>query len=226
MRNDDGHCLRVSHFLVVWYVTGEKKIKKYMNANKIAYKLDKAHEGIFELVELFPGFMDRWTTEGWEDALGTAIWWYAQSNSGSPAVDQGIVTAQIAMECLSYEYCVRERTLVSKQGFEQLWASDRYRLLLRSLDIPIEIPDAAAALTSANRRRKKKWADGPHALTEIRNRLVHGGRKGAQLQGECYVDAWLLATRLLELCMLAICSFKGECWNRMTGVKEPVPWAR
>ena len=48
MRNDDGHCLRVSHFLVVWYVTGEKKIEKHMNANKIEYKLDKAHEGIFE----------------------------------------------------------------------------------------------------------------------------------------------------------------------------------
>ena len=176
------------------------------------------------LVELFPGFMDRWTTEGWEDALATAIWWYAQANSGSPAVDQGIVTAQIAMERLSYEYCVRERTLVSKQGFEQLRASDRYRLLLRSLDIPIEIPDAAAALTSA--KRKEKWADGPHALTEIRNSLVHGGRKGAQLQGQCYVDAWLLATRILELTILALCSFKGECWNGMTGLKEPVPWAR
>ena len=176
------------------------------------------------LVELFPGFMDRCTTEGWEDAIGTAIWWYAQSNSGSPAVDQGIVTAQIAMERLSYEYCVRERTLISKQGFEQLRASDRYRLLLRSLDIPIEIPDAAAALTSA--KGKEKWADGPHALTEIRNSLVHGGRKGAQLQGQSYVDAWLLATRILELTILALCSFKGECWNGMTGLKEPVPWAR
>ena len=59
MRNDDGHCLRVSHFLVVWYVTGEKKIEKYMNANKIEYKLDKAHEGIFELSSLSSPSGDR-----------------------------------------------------------------------------------------------------------------------------------------------------------------------
>ena len=48
------------------------------------------------LAEVFSGFMDRWAMDGWEDALQTAIWWYAQANSGSPAIDQGIVTAQIA----------------------------------------------------------------------------------------------------------------------------------
>ena len=175
------------------------------------------------LVELFPGFMDRWKTEGWGDALGSAIWWYAQAISGPPIADQGIVAAQIAMERLSYEYCVRERALVSEQGFEKLWVSDRFRLLLRSLDVPIEIPGAAKALTSAS--RKEKWVDGPHALTEIRNRLVHSGRKRAQLEGQCYVDAWLLATQLLELTILALCSFKGEVSNGMTGLKEPVPWA-
>ncbi len=175
------------------------------------------------LVELFPGFMDRWKTEGWGDALGSAIWWYAQAISGPPIADQGIVAAQIAMERLSYEYCVRERALVSEQGFEKLWVSDRFRLLLRSLDVPIEIPGAAKALTSAS--RKEKWVDGPHALTEIRNRLVHSGRKRAQLEGQCYVDAWLLATQLLELTILALCSFKGEFSNGMTGLKEPVPWA-
>ena len=176
------------------------------------------------LVELFPGFMDRWMTEGWGDALGSAIWWYAQAISSPLTADQGIVAAQVAMERLSYEYCVRERALVSEQGFKKLWVSDRYRLLLRSLDVPIEIPDAAKTLISAS--KKEKWVDGPHALTEIRNRLVHSGRKRAQLQGECYVDAWLLATRLLELTVLALCSFKGEYSNGMTGLKEPVPWAR
>ena len=176
------------------------------------------------LAELFPGYMDRWTTQGWDDALGAAIWWYAQANSGSPAVDQGIVSAQIAMERLSYEYCVRDRTLVSEYGFEQLRPSDRYRLLLRSLNVPIEIPDAAKALTSAS--KKEKWVDGPHALTDIRNRLVHSGRKKAHLEGQCYVDAWLLATRLLELTILALCSFNGEFSNGMTGLNERVPWAR
>ena len=175
------------------------------------------------LAKLFPGFMDKWTIDRWQDALRTAIWWYAHANSGSLAVDQGIVSAQIAMERLSYEFCVYERGLVSKDGFERLPAADQYRLLLASLDIPIEIPDSATSLASAS--REYNWTDGPHALTHIRNGLVHGGRNQARLEDECYMEAWLLSTWLLELTILAICGFQDEHWNRLTGAKEQVPWA-
>ena len=176
------------------------------------------------VVELFPGFMDRWTTDGWDDALGTAISWYAQANSGFPTANQRIVAAQIAMERLSYEYCVCEQALVRENDFKHGRASNRYRCLLGPLGVPIEIPGAAKALTSA--RKREKWEDGPHALTEIRNRLVHSGKKRAPLQRQCYVDAWLLATQLLELTILALCNFKGEYSNGMTGWNERVPWAR
>ena len=176
------------------------------------------------LAEVFPGFMDRWALDGWEDALQTAIWWYAQANSGSPAIDQGIVTAQIATERLSYEYCVCERALVSKGGFEKLPAADRYRLLLSSLDIPIKMPSAAKSLVAAS--SAGSWTDSPQALTEIRNKLVHAGRRGTKLEADGYVEAWLLATWLLELTILALCNFKGEYWNRVNSVKEPVPWTR
>ena len=182
------------------------------------------HRDVEALAEVFPGFMDRWAVDGWKDALRTAIWWYALANSGSPAIDQRIVTAQIAMERLSYEYCVRERALVSKQGFEKLPAADRYRLLLRSLDIPITMPNAAKKLVAVSNERN--WTDSPQALTEIRNNLVHAGRRGIELDGDGYIEAWLLATWLLELTILALCDFKGEYWNRVSSVKEPVPWAR
>ena len=182
------------------------------------------HRDVEALEELFPGFMDRWTMDGWEDALRTGIWWYAQANTGSPAIDQGIVTSQIAMERLSFEYCVRERALVSKDGFEKLAAADRYRLLLRSLDIPIAMPATGKSLVAASKARN--WTDTPQALTEIRNNLVHAGRRGTKLEGDGYLEAWLLATWLLELTILALCNFKGEYWNRVSGEKEPVPWAR
>lgn len=177
------------------------------------------------LAEAFRGFMDRWWgTNGWDDALQTAIWWYAQANSGTPAIDQGIVTTQIAMERLSYEYCVEERSLVSKGGFEKLPAADRYRLLLGSLDIPITIPSAAKSLIAASNARN--WTDSPHALTDIRNNLVHAGKRRAELDGDGYFQASRLATWLLELTILALCNFKGEYWNRVTGEKEVVPWTR
>ena len=176
------------------------------------------------LAEVFPGFMDRWTMDGWEDALRTAIWWYAQANSGSPAIDQGIITAQIAMERLSFEYCVRERALVSKEGFEKLPAADRYRLLLSSLDIPVAMPSAAKSLAATS--KEWNWTDSPQTLTEIRNNLVHAGRRGTKLTGEGYFEAWRLATWLLELTILALCNFNGEYWNRLSSAKESVPWAR
>ena len=128
------------------------------------------------------------------------------------------------MERLSYEYCVCERALVSKGGFEKLPAADRYRLLLSSLDIPITMPNAAKSLGAAS--RGENWTDSPQALTEIRNNLVHAGRRGTKLDGDGYVEAWLLATWLLELTILALCDFKGEYWNRVNSVKEPVPWTR
>ena len=176
------------------------------------------------LAELFPGFMDRWAMDGWEDALRTAIWWYAQANSGSAAIDQGIVTSQIAMERLAYEYCVCERTLVSKGGFKKLDAADRYRLLLSSLDIPITMPSAAKSLGVTS--KAESWTDSPQALTEIRNNLVHAGRKGTKLDGDGYLEAWSLAVGLLELTILALCNFKSEYWNRLHSAKEPAPWTQ
>ena len=175
------------------------------------------------LAELFPGFMDRWSIDGWDDALAKTIWWYALANSGPPAIDQGIVIAQIAMERLSFEYCVRERALVSGDGFEKLPAADRYRLLLSSLDIPAGIPSTAKSLVATS--KELNWRDSPQALTAIRNNLVHAGRKELKLTGEGYVEAWLLATWLLEVTILALCDFEGEYWNRVMRAKEPVPWA-
>ena len=175
------------------------------------------------LAELFPGFMKRWTMDGWEGALQISIWWYALANSSSHAIEQGIVSAQIAMERLSYEFCVRERGLVSEKGFEKLDAADRDRLLLSCLDIPLKIPSTAKAVVAVSKERN--WTDTPQALTEIRNKLVHAGRKELKLTTKGYVEAWLLATWLLELTILALCDFKGEYWNRMSSVREPVPWA-
>ncbi len=175
------------------------------------------------LSELFPGFMRRWTMDGWEGALRISLWWYVLANSSSHAIEQGIVSAQIAMERLAYQYCVRERKLVSEHGFEKLDAADRCRLMLSCLDIPLSIPSAAQAVVAVSKERD--WRDSAQAVTEIRNKLVHSGRKEVKLAGEGYVEAWLLATWLLELTILALCDYKGEYWNRVMSTKEPVPWA-
>ena len=171
---------------------------------------------------LFRGFMERWLAESWRDALTDCIWWYANANSSSRGIDVGIVSAQTAIERLSHEYCVYERKLIGTQGFKAVPAADKFRLLLSSLSIPLDIPSSASSLRKAARDRH--WQDGPQALAEIRNDLVHGGLKRMNLPHACYADAWKLSLWFLEMTVLAICGFKGTHWNRNRRTAEPVPW--
>ena len=174
------------------------------------------------LSELFPGFMKRWAMDNWREALRDVIWWYANANNSSRGIDAGIIFSQTAIERLSYEYCVCEKVFVRKQGFNALPAADQYRLLLSSLGIPQEIPSCATSLVSVSKGRN--WVDGPQALTEIRNDLVHGGKKRASLSRECYGEAWRLTLWFLEMTVLALCGYSGTYWNRNNGQVEVVPW--
>ena len=175
------------------------------------------------LAELFPGFMAKWVDEGWRDALRTAVWWYTVVNNGG-VIDSGIVSAQIAMERLAYEYCVRERALVSERGFKRLPTADRYRMFLTSLAIPLDIAPSLADLASASKTGGRNWADVADALVSIRNQLVHSGRTHAHLASNCYTEAWLLAAWLLEASVLALCEFRGAYWNRISRKTESAPW--
>ena len=175
------------------------------------------------LSDLFPRYMNKLGTDNWREALCDAIWWYVGANHSSHGIEAGIVFAQTAIERLSYEYAVCEMKLVEKKGFDGLRASDQYRLLLSSLAIPLEIPSSATAL--AAQQKKRKWLDAPHALTEIRNDFVHGGRTRATLPDECYVEAWKLTVWIVEMAILALCGYRGKHWNRNNRQTEVVPWA-
>ena len=175
------------------------------------------------LSDLFPRYMNKLGTDNWREALCDAIWWYVGANHSSHGIEAGIVFAQTAIERLSYEYAVCEMKLVEKKGFDGLRASDQYRLLLSSLAIPLEIPSSATALTA--QQKKRKWLDAPHALTEIRNDFVHGGRTRATLPDECYVEAWKLTVWIVEMAILALCGYRGKHWNRNNRQTEVVPWA-
>ena len=98
------------------------------------------------LGELFPGFMARWQDETRREDLREVVYWYVVANDSSREIDAGMVCAQSALERMSYGYCVVERKLVSKTGFNRLPAMDQLRLVLGSLGIPLEIPVNAGGL--------------------------------------------------------------------------------
>lgn len=178
---------------------------------------------------LFPLFAQRWQeSEEWKDCLRSAVYWYLQANTsgGVPGIDAAIILAQSALERLAHHYLVVDKKMISPEGFDRLKASDCLRLLFSSLSLPVEIGAATPALHKV--AAKFKWADAPHALTDIRNELVHPVRK--KEVADCFVDAWKLSLWYVELCVLALCGYSGTYTSRLTAVystqSEKVPWKK
>ena len=181
-----------------------------------------------QLTVLFKGFMKMWANDDWRAALQEIIYWYLNANFSSRSINTGIILTQAAIERLSYEYAVRNKRLVTADGFKNLWASDKFRLLFSSLRIPLDIPLATSKLKKLAQNQKMKWIDAPHALTEIRKSLIHPEHKKRGQFDSAYFDAWNLGLWYLEMGILAICGYNGTYRNRLNlrreGQVENVPW--
>ncbi len=186
-----------------------------------------------QLKSLFPGFMTRWADIKWHEALRDTLYWYLNANQSSRGIDIGIILSQTAIERLSYEYVVNDKRLLTAKGFKVLCASDKFRLLFSSLEIPLDIPDDCPELKKLASNNRRNWLDAPHALTEMRNSLVHPDHKPRGLSISEYFEAWKLSLWYLELSILAICGYLGTYHNRLksfsntpqgAGQVENVPW--
>ena len=181
-----------------------------------------------QLMALFPLFMQKWSHEDWKDALREIIYWYMIANSTSGGIDAGIILTQAAIERLAFEFAVKDKRLLTTQGFKDLRASDRFRILFSSLGIPLEIPPECKVLSACF--KKNNWLDAPHALTEIRNSLVHPEHKKRGNFNEMFHAVWNLSLWYLEMSLLAICGYSGTYGNRLkqrwVGQVDPVPWGK
>jgi len=180
-----------------------------------------------QLVTLFPIFMRKWKDDNWREALEEVIYWYLNANFALRGIDAGIILTQAAIERLSYEYAVKDRRLLLANGFKDLWASDKFRLLFSSLNIPLEIPLETPEI--AKLAKDFNWQDVPHALTEIRNSLIHPEHKRRGMFDSAYYEAWNLGLWYLEMGLLAVCDYTETYGNRLNrkrtkGEVEKVPW--
>lgn len=186
-----------------------------------------ARNGI-QLATLFPGFMEKWRKSDWGEALHEVIYWYLNANFSSRGIDAGIILTQAAIERLSFEFAVKDKRLLTANGFKDLWASDKFRLLFSSLGIPIELSKDTPKVEALS--KKFNWLDSPHALTEIRNSLVHPEHKRRGQFNAAYYEAWNLGLWYLEMGVLAICGYSGSYGNRLkqryVGQIETVPWVK
>lgn len=181
------------------------------------------------LADVFPGFMERMSGQAERSPMGAALYWSLAARDGAPTVrmDAGLVLAQTAIENLAWTVCVKERRMVSPEAFGRrgLSAADRIRLLASALDIPIELPKTLEVLA---RRRGAQWSDGAHAVTDIRNSLVHPSKQSKHDADGC-AEAWEFSLWFLDLALLRLFGYNGPYSNRLNatfvGEVEPVPWA-
>ena len=185
------------------------------------------------LVDVFPGFHRRWQDETWNEPSRLAIHWYVESNMCAGGVEGGTILAQAAFELLAWTLLVEDRKVLSEEGFKKLPASDKLRLLLSACEIPLAIPESMRQLSKV--ASSENWGDGPRAITEIRNALVHANPKNRKKvlggDSEARHEAWELSLWYLELVLLWVFDFRGDYSNRLFrhGCKgqevEPVPWS-
>lgn len=183
-----------------------------------------------QLAALYPLFMKKWKNDDWRETLEEVLYWYSNANFPERGIEAGIILIQAAIERLAYEYIVKEKRLLLSDAFKGLRASDKFRLLLSSLRIPLEIPKETPELINLSKTNNFKWLDAPHALTEIRNSLVHPEReKLRQLTTSVYHEAWHLGLWYLELGVLAVCEYSKTYANRLKksigSQVEKVPWS-
>ena len=100
---------------------------------------------------------------------------------------------------------------------------------LRDHGINPRVPTECSVLTELNKSRH--WEHGPHALTVIRNDLVHPDNQSGPFAEEALREAQSLGLYYIELMLLRLSGYTGQFVNRLkerdslSSRIEAVPWA-
>jgi hypothetical protein len=102
--------------------------------------------------------------------------------------------------------------------------------MLSEAAVPLDVPrclEDLAAFASTDSPGKPIWADGPQALTEIRNSLVHPTKRmrALDLPDGVMSNAAILGIWYLELSLMFLLGYDDVYVSRVGAwSKGPVPW--
>ncbi len=226
----------VAPILLVGFDASDKRVFEQWRLTKVerwrnvaSWFNDSSVDG---LVAGFPGFLERWRDETWNEPLLLALHWYGEANMSAGGVEGAVILAQAAFEVLAWTLLVEDKQVLSEDGFQKLPAMDKLRLLISDCGIPLGIPSSLSLLTAI--AKAENWKDGPQALTELRNALVHSNPKKRKkvLGADIGVrhEASDLSLWYLDLILLRIFVYNGSYANRLVreGFRgneiEAVPW--
>lgn len=228
---------RISPLLLVGYGKSDNRVwQKWNPADADSFRKVRSWfptRDAQELAEVFPGFMNWW--QDWGESAELALHWYLESDAKAGAVEGAIILEQTALELLAWVLFVEKECIVSKEGFDKLPASDRLRLLLSRFGISSDVPSSLTELTQFMKDKQNNWVDGPHALTDIRNGLIHPKKRQRILKSSplARIEARELSRWYLELALLRLSNYQGTYFNNLLKREvdysekvEQVPWAK
>ena len=173
-----------------------------------------------ELSNVFGGFWKLFKEPKQGEAISKITQWYLRSNESNETV-VGVVLAHAALEHISFLLNGRK----GKDQFEGEWMKDA----LEKIRIDPTLPSECSVLTDLN--NTGRWSHGPHALTDIRNNLVHPDNRSGPFPEDALAEAQNLALYFIELTILSLSGYRGQFVNRLKGMDrissriEPVPWS-
>jgi hypothetical protein len=147
-----------------------------------------------DLSSAFAGYVDRWEDPLWNEPLRIATQMYVEAN-GPITADTSLLVAQALLELVAWVRFVEELQTRAPADFDnpRAKASQRLRELLGWLGISPTVPASLAALVQEAAQRR--WTDGPHAITEMRNSLVHPRRRQRLMATPCRLESSCKSSR-------------------------------
>jgi hypothetical protein len=193
--------------------------------------LDLAHASTVQ--EALTAFSLRWQEPEWKSALSWALMLYVEAHNGTPGIEVSTVLAQSAMELLASFWIRRHRTRLVRGKSSPKSSADKIALVIRDCGVEDSIPPRLPELLRI--AKKEGWKNGPSAIAEPRNYLVHGNHQNTEIldrtSTDARGDAWLLSLWYLDLMLLRVLGYNGAYSNRLrtdriTGTVDPVPWSK
>lgn len=175
-------------------------------------------DGGDNLSQAFSGFWVLRKDPSWVNTLFRTIDWYLNSKGGPFHV--GIILVQAALESLCYKIA----------GPKEKGSTGEYlSSSIKNCGICTTIPSSCESLAAFFKNRSHVGKDGPKAIAELRNDLVHAEKKYSE-NAEAEMDALRLGQWYIELILLKQFNYQGRYRNRLAAAEESpfemVPWAK
>jgi hypothetical protein len=143
-------------------------------------------------------------------------------------VEQRIMAAFPALENLFWATLVLSGQMTAR-NYKSEKAEDKLRRLLTAANIPTDVD--VGALPALADFAQREGMDGPGAVTQVRNRLIHPKVPNDQIYhlDGLVQDAWLLARHYLTLLILHSLGYQGSYVKLVppggwASAAIPVPW--